>query len=216
MTQTQPSLPEENRLIVFTRCPEPGRCKTRLIPALGTDGAVAIHKALVRRTMSWVRDAIDEGLVVEVRYAGDDVESLRLLCDDTADRIKFRAQHGDDLGQRLAEASATAFEEQVSKVVIVGTDCPQLTLHLATKAVSLLGRTDIVLGPAEDGGYYLIAIRKPCHQLFTGIVWGGSSVLSDTICRAAALQMSVVLLPVLADVDRVEDVRLLNPELVIE
>jgi glycosyltransferase A (GT-A) superfamily protein (DUF2064 family) len=82
----------------------------------------------------------------------------------------------------------------------VGND-KQLTLHLVAKAVSLLDRT---------------AIRGPCHQLFTGIVWGGSTVLSDTVSRAAALQLSIELLPVLADVDRVEDVRLLNPDLVIE
>lgn len=205
MTITQPSLPEENRLIVFTRCPEPGRCKTRLIPALGADGAVAIHEALVEHTMAWIPSAVDEGIAVEVRYTGENLERLRMLCRGAVSRIRFELQHGEDLGCRMANAIDTAIQERASKVAIIGTDCPELNLASVQAAFAHLDNRDLALGPAADGGYYLIALRKSAVELFQNIPWGGPTVLQETLGRAHNLNMTFELLPMLVDIDRAED-----------
>ena len=212
----RPRQSKAGRLIVFTRCPEPGRCKTRLIPALGENGAVAVHEALVRRTMSWMGGAIDAGIAVEVRYSGSDLDRLRALCGDSVDQFNFRPQQGDDLGVRLKEAAETAFEEGASKVAIIGTDCPDLHLAAVSEAFTYLDDRELVLGPAADGGYNLIAMRRPCSEVFDGISWGGSTVLRDTLGRASELRMTVELLPALVDVDSAEDLNLLDQSLMID
>jgi rSAM/selenodomain-associated transferase 1 len=198
------------RLIIFTRCPEVGRCKTRLIRALGEHRATQIHEELVKRTMNWAARAINQGISIEVRYAGEAVERLRLVCGQTAEQFDFRPQEGSDLGERLSESSATAFRDGASKVAIIGTDCPQLTLDIVRKAFNLLDHTDVVLGPASDGGYYLIATQAHHNALFDQIAWGECTVLSDTINRVTRLQLTIELLPILADLDRSEDLALLS------
>jgi rSAM/selenodomain-associated transferase 1 len=197
------------RLIVFARCPEPGQCKTRLISALGESGAMAVHETLVRRTMSWMGHSLNDGIEVEIQYAGDDLESLRRLCGEAADRISFRPQRAGDLGDRLAQAFSIAFQEGASKVAIIGTDCPELTHGMIVKAFGALAANDLVLGPAMDGGYYLIASRAHNPELFTNIGWGGSMVLDDTLARARCLSLTAELLEPLSDVDRPEDAELL-------
>ncbi|MEX0642787.1 MAG: TIGR04282 family arsenosugar biosynthesis glycosyltransferase [Pirellulales bacterium] len=201
------------RLIVFTRCPEIGRCKTRLISAFGERKATLIHELLVRRTMSWMKCAIDKGVTVEVRYAGDDLASLKLLCGEVADRLCFRPQQQGDLGQRLSHASSSAFQEGALQVAIIGTDCPYLTHHFILKAFEALGDADLVLGPATDGGYYLIASAKYYADLFTDIVWSGEKVLDDTLHKASRLELTVELLECLTDVDHPKDVNSLLREI---
>ena len=198
------------RLIIFTRCPDVGRCKTRLIPVLGELRATQIHEELVNRTMNLAAQAIDQEIRIEVRYAGEALERLRFVCGDTADQFEFRPQQGANLGQRLSESSATAFREGASKVTIIGTDCPQLTPDIIHKAITLLDHSDVVLGPASDGGYYLVATRAHHNNLFEQIAWGQCTVLSETINRATNLQLTVELLPILADLDRSEDLALLS------
>jgi len=166
--------------------------------------------------MSWMGSAVDEGITVEVRYSGNDLDSLRALCGDSFVQFNFRPQQGDDLGERLKEASAAAFQEGASKVAIIGTDCPDLNLTAVSRAFEFLEEKDLALGPAADGGYYLIATRRPCSGLFEGVAWGGPTVLRDTLSRAAACKMTVELLPTLADVDSVEDLNLLDQSLIIE
>jgi rSAM/selenodomain-associated transferase 1 len=198
------------RLIIFTRCPEEGRCKTRLIPAIGEHRAAQIHEELVKRTMNLAAQAITQGINIEVRYAGEALERLRLLCGECAEQFELRPQKGADLGQRLSESSATAFREGAAKVAIIGTDCPQLTIDIILKAFVLLDQSDVVLGPASDGGYYLIATRAHFNDLFNDIAWGECTVLSGTINRATGRHLTVELLPILADLDRSEDLALLK------
>jgi rSAM/selenodomain-associated transferase 1 len=184
-----------------------------LIPALGERAARSIHELLVRRTMSWMQCAIDEGVTVEIRYAGDDLERLKLLCGDVADRVSFRPQQDGDLGQRLSHGSFSAFQEGASQVAIIGTDCPQLTHHLIHKAFAALDRADLVFGPTTDGGYYLIASRKHHPDLFNGIVWSEEQVLQDTLRIAKNLELVAELLEPLSDVDRPTDVSELLSEI---
>jgi rSAM/selenodomain-associated transferase 1 len=176
---------------------------------MGEDGATTVHRVLVRRTMRWMDFPLKDGIEVEIRYAGDDLEGLRLLCGDVAGRVSFRPQQEGDLGRRLSDAFSTAFREGASQVAIVGTDCPQLSENLVFSAFAALNVKDVVLGPATDGGYYLIASRRYCPGLFTDISWGGNNVLDDTLSRANRARLTVELLTPLADVDRAEDVNLI-------
>jgi rSAM/selenodomain-associated transferase 1 len=162
--------------------------------------------------MSWMGIAVDEGVTVEVRYSGNDLDRLRALCGHTVDRLHFRPQQNGDLGERLMEALETAFNEGASKVAIIGTDCPDLCMTAISRAFVFLEHKELVLGPASDGGYYLIAMRTPASKLFDRITWGGASVLQETLSTAETLQMSVALLPVLADIDRPEDLKHLAAE----
>jgi rSAM/selenodomain-associated transferase 1 len=119
--------------------------------------------------------------------------------------LRYREQAGEELGQRMHGAFVDAFEERGSRVVMIGSDCPGLTADRLGEALDALRRQDMVLGPASDGGYYLIGLSRPEPGLFEGIAWGGERVLTQTLSQADGLGLSVHRLGVLSDVDRPED-----------
>ena len=118
----------------------------------------------------------------------------------------YRRQTSGDLGRRMATAFAEAFRSGALRVAVIGTDCPAITPELLAEAFQRLETADLVLGPATDGGYYLIALRRPVPELFVDIPWGSPRVLEQTLQRAQRLSLSVALLKTLSDVDRPEDV----------
>jgi len=192
-----------DRLIVFTRYPEPGKTKTRLIPALGPAGAADLQRQMTEHLLERAaRLAGHRKVRIEVRFAGGSEDLVRqwLGSDPTC-----REQGPGDLGRRMLRAFREAFAAGAARAVIVGTDCPGITAALLEKAFDQLGRHDLVLGPAEDGGYYLIGLRRPVRQLFEGMAWGTDKVLRETLFAAERLGLSVALLEPLADVDRPED-----------
>jgi len=192
-----------NRLIIFTRYPEPGKTKTRLIPALGPEGAVDLHRQMVDSTLTWARQLKSNSVVsLEVCYEGGDE---RLVRQWLGPDIPCCPQRNGDLGARMAQAFHEAFSVGMARVIIVGTDCPGLTGDLVRTAFEALSDNDVVLGPAKDGGYYLIGLRKPVPHLFGGIPWGTGDVLPKTLRFAADLNLQVYLLEALDDVDRPED-----------
>jgi len=193
------------QLIVLTRYPTPGKTKTRLIPALGEQGAADLHAAMVEHTLRWARRLRDRrpSATVQVRCDGGDSDQLRTWLGDDLD---VQPQGDGDLGQRMARAADDAFAEGTSAVVMIGTDCPDLTETLATQAFDALGdNRSLVLGPANDGGYYLIGLRRMVPELFADIAWGTDKVLNQTLAIAAQRNLSVTLLTTLNDVDRPED-----------
>lgn len=191
------------RLIVFARYPEPGTTKTRLIPALGAEAAAKLQTAMTHHTLTATRDAARRlGCHVEVRFTGGDAERMRGLF---GDRVAYRPQSEGDLGRRLEHAADEALAEGAKWVIIVGTDCPDLDASTISGAIDALGRSDVVLGPAADGGYYLIGFRQARPELFHGIDWGSERVLQQTLDRAAASQLKVTRLQTLPDVDNPED-----------
>lgn len=190
-------------LIVFTRYPEPGKTKTRLIPALGAEGAAAFHRQMTEYTLAQVRELQREHtLSVEVHFAGG---NQQLMQGWLGSDVIYRPQPEGDLGFRMASAFQTAFKSGKSGVVIIGTDCPSLSAKIIAQAFSVLVNNDLVLGPAQDGGYYLIGLCQLIPELFTGVTWGTSEVLQKTVDIAQKLTLSINYLPVLADVDRPED-----------
>jgi hypothetical protein len=192
-----------NRLIIFTRYPEPGKTKTRLIPALGPEGAADLHRKMVDSTLTWARQLKNNSAVsLEFCYEGGDERRVRQWLGSD---IPCCRQVNGDLGARMARAFTEAFSAGMGRVIIVGTDCPGLTGGLVRTACEALMDNDVVLGPAKDGGYYLIGLRKPMPQLFGGIPWGTGEVLPKTLGIAADLKLQVFLLESLDDVDRPED-----------
>jgi len=191
------------RLIIFARYPEPGKSKTRLIPALGPQGAACLGREMTRQALRWAGELVGARSVsVDVCFAGGD-EALMQHC--FGDRFGFLPQAAGDLGERMRGAFESAFQAGAARVVIVGTDCPHLSAQVVATAFDRLAESDVVLGPATDGGYYLIGLRRPAPELFARIPWGSSAVLEETLGASEAANLSTVLLEPLPDVDRPED-----------
>ncbi|MFZ0614746.1 MAG: TIGR04283 family arsenosugar biosynthesis glycosyltransferase [Desulfobacterales bacterium] len=196
------------QLIVFTRYPVAGRTKTRLIPALTPEGAAALQRQMTERLLDTVgRLARVRPLVVEIRFAGANAKSLKSWLGRD---FRYADQGPGDLADRMTTAMAAAFDAGAQAAVIVGTDIPGITAQIIGRAFDLLRQKDAVFGPATDGGYYLVGLRRRMRgqalpALFGGLSWGTSRVLSLSLAKAADLGLAVALLEPLEDVDRPED-----------
>lgn len=188
-------------LIIFTRYPETGLVKTRLIPALGKAGAAKIHKSMTEET---VKMALKTGVELEIHFTGGDYRQIHMWL---GSRLKYRNQEGKTLGEKLSNSFKQAFSEGLKQVVIIGTDCPQITPAHIKKAFSLLQNSELVLGPALDGGYYLIGLSSVQPELFRKIKWGSSLVYQQTVAAARKLNLKIAELEELADIDRPEDLK---------
>lgn len=185
-------------LVVFARCPEPGRVKTRLARAVGDEAAAALYAAFVAD----LRDRFS-AVPFAVRWAVAPPDTGFAARFDLADDATF-AQQGDDLGARMHAAFARVRDGGFARCVLIGSDMPQLALATVERAFAALDETDLVLGPARDGGYWLIAARRPL-EVFDGIAWGTRDVLAATRARAAERRLTVTLLDEDFDVDEADD-----------
>ncbi|MEH1789952.1 TIGR04282 family arsenosugar biosynthesis glycosyltransferase [Nostoc sp.] len=193
----------KRHLIIFTRYPEPGKTKTRLIPVLGIVGAANLQRQMSEYTIFQVQElqkAID--ISMEVRFTGGDSQ---LMEDWLGLDLVYRSQSEGDLGLRMARSLFEAFQSGMEQVIIIGTDCPGVNAQILATAFEKLDAFDLVLGPAIDGGYYLIGLRQPIPELFVNIDWGTNGVFQKTVDIAQKLNLSYVNLSPLADVDRPED-----------
>jgi len=183
------------RLVLFVRYPTAGACKTRLIPALGAVGAAALHRRLTERTIAVLTR---NGCPVTIAYTG-------------AGQSAFEDWLGRDLG--LIEQVAGDLTDRLlafvdhAPVIFFGADTPDLDTHHVVDAVAGLERHDVVIGPAEDGGYYLIGIRRRLVELFVDMPWGTDRVLPETLARLDRLAIKPCLLETLSDCDRPEDLK---------
>ncbi|PSB26682.1 TIGR04282 family arsenosugar biosynthesis glycosyltransferase [Stenomitos frigidus] len=192
-----------DRLIIFTRYPEPGKAKTRLIPALGAEAAADIHRHMTEHTLAQVKPLQqNRPLTVEVWFVGGDRAQMQTWLGDD---LTYQPQPEGDLGDRMAQAFQIALESGVKATVIIGTDCPELTGAVLEQAFQALQQTDLVLGPATDGGYYLIGLRLFVPELFKTIAWSTDRVFQQTVDIASNLNLSLTNLPTLTDVDRPDD-----------
>lgn len=191
-------------IILFTRLPKPGYTKTRLIPALGAKGAADLQRRMTMHTLDRAQCAARRyGFALEVHYAGGERADFQQWLGADLD---YWPQAPGDLGARMAQAFGSAFERGFRSVVLIGTDCPQLEVNILREAFSSLESLDLVLGPARDGGYYLIGLRCPSPELFVGVAWGTETVLEETLSRAKDARRSLCQIEMLSDVDRPEDV----------
>lgn len=204
----------EAALVIFTKAPIPGEVKTRLCPPLTPDEAASLHGSFVldaaersNQTVKGAHGALD-------RY---------LACAPSRDHVFFKVlegrygfrllnQVGKDLGARMAQVFESLFAEGYQRVLLVGTDVPTLPGGYYTQAFRQLETHDLVLGPAQDGGYHLIGLTRPVPELFLGMPWSTDQVLALTTSKAKALGLKTVLLPVCRDVDTIEDLKALIDE----
>jgi len=198
------------RVMVFARAPTPGEAKTRLIPALGAAGAAALHRRLV---MHCLRAATDAQLgPVELWCAPDAGDPFFHECERRFE-ASLHPQGEGDLGARMQRAFESALA-RASRAILVGSDIPALSAqYLRDAERALAGGDDVVIGPAEDGGYVLVGLSHCDSELFRGIPWGGSEALAETRRRIARLDWRVTELPALWDVDRPGDLERLPEEM---
>jgi rSAM/selenodomain-associated transferase 1 len=202
------NIPQRERLCLFTRYPTPGTTKTRLIPKLGKYGAADLQRKMTVHILEKVRRlAIQRGTDVEIRYEGGDPQRMKQWLGTD---LRFSSQESGDIGRRMARAIESAAAGGFLKTIIFGSDIPGITTDILSRAFIRLKKEDIVLGPAKDGGYYLIGIHDRCLKravpiLFEGIDWGTDTVLAKTLQAADRLDLTYVLLEPLGDVDWPED-----------
>jgi rSAM/selenodomain-associated transferase 1 len=188
--------------LVFARAPVPGRAKTRLAPRLGAWGAARLQERLTWRA---VRAALRARCGAVELHGTPRARHAAFRRMSRALGVPLKGQHGSDLGERMHRALAQALRRHRS-AILIGTDCPSLGAREIARAARLLaGGCDVVLAPAEDGGYGLIGARRVSPALFERIEWGGAQVYGETLERLAALGWRWrALLPVW-DIDRPED-----------
>jgi len=197
------------RVLIFAKAPQPGRVKTRLIPVLGAQGASDLQARLLADTLARLATA---GLApIELWCVPDPA------CDpfpEMAARhgLHLYRQQGVDLGERMLHAAAHALDRG-SPVILLGTDCPSLDGDYLQRAFAVLDGRDAVLGPAEDGGYVMLGLRRAVPALFARVPWGTDRVAAVTRDRMATLGWDWAELPALWDLDRPEDLKRLENEL---
>ena len=187
-----------NALIVFTRNPELGKCKTRLAKSIGDIEALDVYKILLQHTANVSKQ------VNTNRYA---YYSVKVRDNDLWDNKHFskKQQFGSDLGERMQNAFQDCFDAGHDKVIIIGSDLLDLSSEIIEEAYHKLDKNDAVIGPAEDGGYYLLGLRKSFPNVFDINNWGTETVYKQT--RKKLISKKVYVLETLNDIDYVEDLK---------
>lgn len=191
---------KEHLLMIFVKNPEKGKVKTRLAKSVGDLEALLVYKKLLYYTVQ-----VASGVPVsrQIWY------SSFIDYKDSIDQGVFekRLQEGDDLGARMKKAFARAFDEGFDRVLIIGSDCPGLTEEVILNAFNVLDSHQVVIGPSEDGGYYLLGMRKFIPDLFADVNWSTETVYEKTVETVKNLGLSYSTLPVLNDIDTAADLR---------
>lgn len=184
-------------LIIFIKNPIKGRVKTRLGKVIGEEEALQIYLELCRLTRNAVHDFPGAKYVF---YSDEIIE------EDAWSSIQFlkMQQHGSDLGDRMTNAFKTLFEYH-DRIILIGSDCPYLQKHHLLQAIQELDKVDCVIGPAKDGGYYLLGINTMIPQLFIDKSWSTQHVLVETLMTIKELNHTVQLLETLEDIDTISD-----------
>lgn len=197
-------------IAVFARAPELGKVKSRLCPPLTADEALALHRALVEDTLTHLS-----------RVQRPDLSRMLLLSRplshpndlEIPKEWTVSIQSSGELGERMASLFLASFQRKVSRLVLLGSDSPTLPIEVVYEAFDSLETSDVVLGPAEDGGYYLIGARRFLPEIFKNIAWGSGEVLVQTIRVLRELGVGFELLIPWYDIDRGEDLIKLHAEI---
>lgn len=196
-------------VVVMAKAPRAGTVKTRLAPAFGHQRCGELQAVL---TTTVTTAAVGAAERTYLAYAPADARAeVATLVPPATDLIPQRGRH---LGERMSAAAEDAFAAGAGRVVIVGTDTPTLTRHVLSAAFAALDHTDAVIGPALDGGYYLIGMRHAASQLLSidPQLWGGPAVLTATLAHARAAGLQVRLLPSARDLDDIDDAHALRDD----
>lgn len=190
-------------LLIFARYPEPGKVKTRLARTLGPQAAAQLYKLVAETLVSRLKvgqKAWDKTIVFY-----DPPGKAESMRDWLGEGLSYLPQEGKDLGERLSNAVSTAFESGARRVVVIGSDCLAVTVEVLAQAFQHLCHKDVVIGPAEDGGYYLIGLSRETPELFFAVDWGTEKVFGQTLERIKRLELSFTTLKTLRDLDEPRD-----------
>ena len=192
------------QLLVMAKAPLPGKAKTRLIPVLGDVGASRLALRMLRHSLTQAKGARLAGVELCVTDPDDPVWHSPFIPS-----VGVRSAQGDgDLGERMSRAAERVLSTGMS-VILMGTDCPDLTSHMLRIAAHCLAQSDAVVIPAADGGYVLLGLRQFDPRVFSGIAWGGSDVAEKTLAAMRALGWHCTRLPTLHDIDVPQDLSFL-------
>ena len=184
-------------IIIFVRNPELGKVKTRLAKEIGDEKALEVYTELLQHTHAITSHLDCDRFVFYTDYINEN--------DLWNESFEKRLQEGKNLGDRMLLAFFELFQQGYSKIVIVGSDCPELTSFIIEDAYDKLDSSDVVIGPSTDGGYYLLGLTKLIPPLFAHKQWSTDTVLEDTINDIALLRKSYSLLTELTDIDTADD-----------
>ena len=184
-------------LIIFIRNPETGKVKTRLAKTIGNDAALQLYKLLLQHTFEVTKTIHCDKIV----YYSEEINKTDIW--DIS--YQKKVQEGNDLGERMCHAFKTVFKSGYEKAVIIGSDMHDLKPSHIEKAFTMMNTNDVVLGPAEDGGYYLLGMKVLHASVFKGKTWGTATVLSETLEDIKALKIHF--LEILNDIDTYEDLK---------
>ncbi|MDN3656671.1 TIGR04282 family arsenosugar biosynthesis glycosyltransferase [Ferruginibacter paludis] len=185
-------------LLIFAKNLIHGKVKTRLANTIGNDAAMNVYKHLLQHTAS----VTDQLPVHKILFYSDSIETNDAWSDK---KYVKQIQSGNDLGERMRHAFENAFAKGNKEVVIIGTDCLEISTDIITKAFTHLKNSNVVIGPAKDGGYYLAGMKQLHAPFFININWSTSEVLQQTLDICKHENLSVHLLPVLSDIDTEQD-----------
>lgn len=187
----------DNALIIFVKNLIEGHVKTRLAATLGNDGAMDIYKQLLKNTQNSILTFEADKIVFYSDFIEEEIWEKN--------SFQNKIQEGNDLGERMKNAFKSSFTAGYEKIVIIGTDCPGINKSILEKAFIALNNKDIVIGPATDGGYYLLGMKREYPFLFQNIKWSTDRVLQQTIDLCNKSRLSYFLLPELSDIDEEKD-----------
>jgi len=190
----------KSAIIIFVRNPVLGKVKTRLAKQLGDQVAISVYKKLLNHTHFVLSEINADRFVFYADYINDND-----LWENTL--YHKYLQSGNDLGERMKNAFQLLFNKNYNKVVIIGSDCPQLSYQIIEDALAQLETSQIVIGPAEDGGYYLLAMNAFYPSAFLNKQWSTETVFKETINDITLASCSYSTTPTLSDVDTVEELR---------
>ncbi len=188
----------EKLLIVFVKNILLGKVKTRLAKTIGDFGAFEVYKELVQITEAETERL--DGVTVHIYFSDQIIESK------WPNKQKF-VQSGKDLGERMQQAFQHGFDQGFTKIIGVGSDLPDLNADLMNEGLNALENSDTVFGPSEDGGYYLLGMKRMINCIFENKEWSTSGLLSTTTTELISKQYSIQLLPELNDIDTIEDLK---------
>ena len=197
----QKTMHMEQSLLIFAKNLIPGRGKTRLAATIGNEAALSVYKRLLQHTASITKELP----VRKTVFYSDFIEASDIW---ESRNYQKQLQWGNDLGERMKNAFEFSFNQGIKETAVIGTDCFELSDVAIVHAFTFLKIHDIVIGPARDGGYYLLAMKEDHPQLFENIRWSTGEVLEQTLSVCERLNLSVYLLPALVDIDTEDDLRL--------
>ncbi len=188
--------------MIFIKYPDPGNVKTRLQPDLTSEDAASLYRAIVEDIVSRFKNPLDYDLYLFYSPGKAGLEFEKWL----GSSFKYVAQQGRDLGEKMYNAFVWASEQSYEQSVLIGSDLPTIESELIDETFDKLENSDVVLGPAVDGGYYLIGMKKPNKQIFENIHWGNDVVYSATFKNASRQKLAVTKMKMLRDLDTMTDV----------